>query len=116
MRVEQLAEVCHEINRIYCQSIGDDSQKPWDEALEWQRNSAILGVRTHIKNPGMTPENSHESWLQLKKEEGWKYGPVKDPAKKEHPAYLPYSDLPEQQKVKDFFFNKLVKLLKVHVE
>ena len=26
--------------------------------------------------------------------DGWKYGPVKDPEKKEHPCFVPYDDLP----------------------
>jgi hypothetical protein len=29
---EQIARVAYEANRAYCRTIGDDSQKPWDEA------------------------------------------------------------------------------------
>lgn len=32
MNVEQIAELCHEINRIYCLSIGDASQPTWADA------------------------------------------------------------------------------------
>lgn len=28
----QIAQVCHEVNRAYCQALGDDSQPAWDDA------------------------------------------------------------------------------------
>src|SRR5690606_2187974 len=48
---EALACVAHEINRAYCTALGDDSPPPWDEAPEWQRVSALEGVRFHLGNP-----------------------------------------------------------------
>jgi hypothetical protein len=36
-----IAKVCHEANRAYCQTISDNSQLPWEQAKEWQRASAI---------------------------------------------------------------------------
>ena len=35
-----------EINRAYCAALGDTSQLPWDQAPEWQRQSAINGEVT----------------------------------------------------------------------
>jgi hypothetical protein len=40
-----IARVCHEVNRAYCTSLGDESQLPWDSAPQWQKDSAINGVR-----------------------------------------------------------------------
>lgn len=107
-----IARVAHEINRAYCASIGDDSQPAWDEAPEWQRSSALLGVEMHINNPDATPEQSHESWLAQKLADGWKHGPVKDAEKKEHPCVLPFAELPAEQKSKDFLFRGVVHALK----
>ena len=45
MTVEQLAKIVHGANKAYCEAHGDFSQKPWDEAEGWQRESAIAGVR-----------------------------------------------------------------------
>ena len=42
--VTAIARVCHEANWAYCESQGDHSQAPWDEAPEWQRQSAVNGV------------------------------------------------------------------------
>lgn len=32
MTIEQIARVCHEVNRAYCESMGDTSQVPWEDA------------------------------------------------------------------------------------
>ena len=108
MRVYEIAKVAHEINRAYCQAVGDNSQPTWEEAPNWQKDSAIAGVRYHIGNPEATPEGSHLSWLKVKEDDGWKYGPVKDASKKEHPCCIPYSELPTEQKAKDYLFRQVV--------
>jgi len=108
MTNEEIARVCHEANRAYCLVLGDTSQLPWDEAPEWARRSAIVGVGFHAegKAHGITlrPSASHESWLEEKRREGWKHGPTKNPETKEHPCFVPYSDLPPEQKLKDALF------------
>lgn len=111
VNVEKIARICHETNRAYCQTLGDDSQAPWDDAPEWQKESARQGVRFSIDNPESTPQASHESWLAVKVADGWKHGPVKDTEKKEHPCFLPYADLPEDQKRKDVLFQAIVKAM-----
>lgn len=105
---EQIAIVCHEANRAYCATIGDDSQKPWAEAPEWQRDSAVQGVRFHRENPEAGPSASHDAWLEEKRRTGWTYGPVKDEAKKEHPCFVPYEELPPEQRAKDYLFGGVV--------
>lgn len=112
MDTQQIAKVCHEANRSYCESIGDNSQPLWDDAPTWQRKSAITGVEFHLNNlrSGLkpSPSGSHESWLKEKTADGWKYGETKDPAKKEHPCFLPYNELPLEQRMKDYIFSAIV--------
>lgn len=112
MNIEQIAKIAHETNRSYCQSIGDDTQPTWELAPDWQKQSAIKGVEFHIGSHanGITPSPSasHESWLAEKEIAGWKYGTIKDPVKKEHPCFLPYDDLPLEQKMKDYLFGAIV--------
>jgi len=102
--VEQIARICHETNRSYCETIGDHSQKPWDEAEQWQRDSAIKGVEFALANPGAPPSAQHDAWTRDKTIEGWKWGPVKDPAKKEHPCMVAFDTLPVEQRLKDYLF------------
>lgn len=103
-----IARLAHEVNRAYCRAIGDDSQPVWDDAPDWQKISAVSGVEFHKKNPDATPEASHDAWLKQKINDGWCYGQVKDPEKKEHPCFRPYSELPIEQRVKDYLFKGIV--------
>lgn len=115
MDAVQIARVCHEANRAYCQSIGDDSQQAWDAAPEWQRISAIMGVEFHLaahaKGEKPSASASHDSWLEEKRQDGWKFGAVKDAEKKEHPCFVPYNELPISQRRKDFLFGAVVESL-----
>lgn len=106
--IGHIAMVCHEANRAYCRTIGDNSQQGWNEAPVWQRQSAMKGVEFCVANPDASPSANHESWLKEKESEGWKYGEVKDVNKKEHPCYVPYDQLPEAQKAKDALFKSIV--------
>lgn len=115
MTFEDIAHVCHEANRAYCRTLGDDSQPAWVDAPEWQRTSAIKGVLLPLMNRDAKPSDSHESWLAEKREAGWKYGPVKDPEKKEHPCFVPYEDLPPEQRAKDALFLAVVRALLPHL-
>jgi hypothetical protein len=107
--VVNVAKAAHEINRAYCQSIGDNSQVPWDEAPEWQKKSAISGVKLH-KDGNHGPEVSHEAWMQEKLDAGWVHGEVKDPEKKTHPCLVSFAELPVEQKSKDYIFRAVVRV------
>lgn len=104
-----IASIVHEANRAYCQSLGDTSQPPYDEAPQWQKDSALKGVKGILDGTITRPEQSHESWLKEKQETGWKFGPEKDPIKKEHPCFVPYAELPEEQRFKDDLFFAIVR-------
>lgn len=109
--VRSIAAVCHGVNRAYCLSQGDLSQPTWNEAPEWQRQSAITGVHYALTHPDAKPADSHESWLAEKRASGWTYGPVKDPDAKTHPCFVPYDELPPSQKAKDYVFLAIVREL-----
>ncbi len=106
--VVAIASVCHEANRAYCETIGDFSQVPWVEAPDWQKESACDGVEFNVRNPEAPASASHDNWLEHKRQDGWTYGPVKDPEKKEHPCFVPYAELPVEQQRKDALFKAIV--------
>jgi hypothetical protein len=106
-KVRICAEAAHEMNRVWCKTHGDTTQVTWDQAPVWQKASAINGVRGALN--GNTPRQSHESWLKEKADAGWKFGPVKDADKKEHPCFVPYALLPPVQRAKDYLFVHTVK-------
>ena len=47
MKAEDIAKVAHEVNRAYCEALGDTSQLSWEDAPEWQKASARAGVDLH---------------------------------------------------------------------
>lgn len=108
MNTHQIAQVCHEANTAYCRVIGDYSQKHWDEAEQWQRDSAIKGVEFAIANPDAPASAQHDAWLKDKNADGWVYGDVKDAAKKQHPCMVSYEQLPLEQRLKDSLFKAVV--------
>lgn len=111
LTTEQIARVAHEVNRGYCASLGDLTQPKWEDAPEWQRQSAITGVEFTKANPDAPPSSSHESWLAEKERDGWTYGEIKDAAAKTHPCFVPYEELPQEQKAKDYLFQAVVRAL-----
>lgn len=109
--IEEIARVVHQVNRAYCLAIGDTSQVRWEDAPQWQKDSAFNGILKIVENPEMTPEQSHDEWSLKKMQDGWKYGPVKDEILMTHPAMVPYSDLSAEVKAKDYIFSEIVKEL-----
>lgn len=104
MKIEDIARVAHEANRAYCIGVGDTSQPSWDDAPQWQKESAIAGITAISDGTVRVPKDSHESWSKQKIADGWRYGPVKDPEHKEHPCLVPYEELPDEQRLKDSLF------------
>ncbi|HKS27787.1 MAG TPA: RyR domain-containing protein [Pyrinomonadaceae bacterium] len=111
MTIEQIARICHEANGSLCNSIGDHSQTSWDDAAEWQRESAIKGVQFALDNPDATPSAQHEAWCADKRAEGWTFGETKDAEAKTHPCLVPYDQLPPMQQAKDHLFRSIVHAL-----
>ena len=62
----------------------DDSKIPLPEELEQLKEELS--------------KNVHEVWAAGRLSAGWKYGPVRDDHKKEHPCLVPYEDLSEEEK------------------
>ncbi|MFM1891541.1 MAG: hypothetical protein RLZ44_618 [Pseudomonadota bacterium] len=111
MTPEEIARVCHEVNRALCISFGDYSQPYWNEAPDWQRQSALSGVLFYMWNPDAGPEESHEHWYAEKRDQGWLFGPVKDAEAKTHPCMVPFEELPRHQQLKDHLFKTIVNVL-----
>lgn len=114
--IDSIAQMAHEVNAAYCLALGDASQPTWEDAPQWQKQSAINGVRLHLDNPGTLPSESHVSWLREKRQQGWVYGEVKDIEKKTHPCCVDYEDLPIEQKAKDYLFKAVVETIRKQMD
>ncbi len=112
MKIEIIAMVCHEANRAWCEGNNDFSQKKWEDAEIWQQEAAIAGVKFRLENPDVPVSATHNDWMANKLADGWKYGPNKNMEIKTHPCLIPFDDLPEYEKKKDYLFQAIVKALK----
>lgn len=107
--VAQIAKVCHEANKAYCETLGDTSVQAWESCSQQQRDSIMTGVLFRINNPDAPACAQHDAWLKNKVANGWRYGAVKDEAAKTHPSLVDYDLLPPAVKVKDALFTAVVK-------
>ena len=108
-KIENIAEICHEANRVWCKQNGDDSHLDWLSAPQWQKDSSMNGVMFVMAEPDAADSAQHDAWMADKIKNGWTYGPIKDGDAKTHPCIVPFDALPEFQKVKDRLFRAIVK-------
>ena len=106
LTVSQIAHIAHEANRVYQEIIGDTVSPPWDECDEDLQLSVMKGVEASLA--GLTPEQLHASWCDMKIDQGWIYGETKDPVAKTHPCLVSYEDLPIDDRRKDYLFQGVV--------
>lgn len=111
-QIESIAKMCHQANAVWCELNGDLSQKNWEDAEEWQRDSARKGVQFRLDNPNAEASAQHDAWACQKFAEGWSYGEVKDATAKTHPCLVAFEKLPEFQRKKDSLFVAIVDALK----
>lgn len=108
MKAIDIARVAHEVNKAYCEFLGDDTQNAWDETPPGIQESVLDGIVAHIENPGLTPQDSHANWKKFREADGWVFGKDKDLQEKTHPNMVAYSKLPKEQKIKDVIFKGVV--------
>lgn len=111
-KIVTIAAMCHQANKLWCEVNSDFSQKDWGDAEQWQRDSAINGVKFRLENPDAPSSAMHDNWSKEKLANGWVYGETKNIEKKTHPCLVPFEELPEFQQKKDKLFCAIVDALK----
>jgi len=101
MTIEDIAIICHNVNKAICEAAADFSQPAWVDLDPAPRQNGIARVQQLIDFPDITPEAEHESWREDRIAAGWTYGRVKDNEKKTNPALVDYLLLPPIQRAKD---------------
>lgn len=99
--------------------------KPWSELSAEERVSSLDSAEQAVKaakvkfgtldefasgraelNPAAVVDaiavNAHEVWAKQRMDAGWTYGEVRDNDAKKHPMLIPYSEVPEKEKEKEY--------------
>jgi RyR domain len=63
--------------------------------------SAIVLSAEILALTEMLARNTHDVWARQRIAEGWRYGPQRDDARKEHPGLVPYEELSDSEKEYD---------------
>lgn len=112
LSIEEAAKLLHKNNRVFCAIFGDESHSNWGNLAQHMRDSIISGVKKFLENPEITPEQSHQAWVEWKQANGWVFGKQKDIEKKVHPNLVPFDKLPEMEQAKDRLFIGILKAIK----
>lgn len=85
--IVKIANIAHQVNKAYCESIGDFSQPDWKNTPEWQKQSAFNGIKYYLNE-------------------------VENLDKKPYPCLVPYDQLSTEQKTKNCLFKAVVDCFK----
>ncbi len=105
------ARVAREAIRAYQHAIGDQVSTDWEQADQWQRESAQTAVR--LVRAGTTPAELHGAWVADRRHRGWRHPsePEATTAPCVHRNLTPYDSLPPDQQAKDRLFIAVVQAL-----
>jgi RyR domain len=101
---EFVGKLCHEVNRAYRGCISEPPGPMWEDLTLEEQLTTKRGVNFVANNIEITGKDMHDSWLEDKTNQGWRYGPVKSVIHKTHPNMVPYDQLHQTQQAKDGIF------------
>lgn len=107
-KIEKIARVMHESVRAWQVANGQAASPPWSRAAKWMRESSFAGVKFAVDNPNAPASAQHDQWMKEKRDSGWVFGEIKDPAAKTHPLLIPYQELPELERRKDALVHAVI--------
>jgi len=110
--IRKIAKLCHNLNSCFSVTVGEPKQDNWADLPGHMKRITADGVKNYLENPGLTCREMHEKWTNDKIANGWVYGEKKDEDKKTHPSLVPYKELSENQKFKDYLFRCTVHFFK----
>lgn len=105
---EALARCVHELHRAYNVWLEDPGplSPPWDALTPWQKETVISGVRK--VRMGALPSVIHQDWVSRMEDDGWVYGPERDPERKTHPSMRDWFSLPVWERRKSIAFCRVI--------
>ena len=116
--------LCADANGELCDKSQCDSAENESAEEKTEKVSAYLPMPAETRDVELAEEfvdlvekmakNVHEVWAANRIAEGWRYGKVRDDARKEHPCLVPYEELPESER--EYDRNTAVETLKLIIK
>lgn len=91
-------------------SIGDESAiSEFDLLTQPQKENLLEGIDMLVADSDAGPDARHAALVAKLAEDGWVYGDALDEASKTHPLLLPFEELPEAERVKEYLLHAVVR-------
>ena len=113
--VPELAEALHTVTRLLGRTDGQ-TISTWAELGNEDRLRSAMAINAIMRDSTRTAEELHNLWLQIKVSMGWKYGPVYNLGKLEHPCIISFDRLPTEEKLKDEIWLFLTELFRPYMQ
>lgn len=110
---ERRAIFVYEAARLENEAAGRPiNPEPWGKRDDKFRANMIRAVK-HQCGPRRSgsPEALHDAWVRAYRKMGWRYGPIRDPGRKEHPDMVPFCKLGRLEREKDWVYMKLCEII-----
>jgi hypothetical protein len=108
---DKIAVIVYEATRIFGDAFGDIARPRVEEASEWRLKGVKFGVERFVKNPDITLEEIHSTWVWGMVLAGWEWGRELDVNEMTHPDLVGYNRLSIQQKVRYRLLEVITKTL-----
>jgi len=104
-------KVAYTLSNVIRELNNEDVGVPF-EALEYQtRMLYIDNAIAVLRDPFMSVKDNHNVWMDLRIDNGWKYGATTNRHKKISDCLVPFEKLSDLQKLKDVVFIDTIHLL-----
>ena len=92
MTITEIAELCHELNRLIARAAGNEQEPPWAEVSRDDYFKTIDRV-AFFACCADSPQEYHDRWASARIKNGWKWGLDFDPVEKTDPELIPFVEM-----------------------
>lgn len=72
----------------------------WDDLEDNDRELFIQMIREFAAHPEWTPEQQHQTWVDIRLREDWQYGATVDYRRRRHPLLVPFDRLSREEQMR----------------
>ncbi len=109
--LDDIAEVAYEAAALVQAQNDGVPRIHWVDLSLYQQQGSKRVVLSIAKNPAVSPQDMHQTWVVKMRKDGWTYGTIKDSKNKKHPELLPYKFLSKVQRRSDGLMHVIIRYL-----